>query len=218
MVKSQRDLSLTEEKESFAENVVDLILEAFADLSYSEHLLPQSKNIYKGDCDDASQNVSDDNDNFAFWDTIIRIAKTDTPDSKFCKLVPSKHQWNGINMNNVIKCASIGCNVTQSNCRVELVGWGDKNCAKTNFEVFDNFLTHKSEIEQEMGCPLKWDRNEDKFTTRISVSRSLSYKNADNGMVRDIADFFSEYFHKFVTILPKYCIEDQEEEWYDVDR
>lgn len=67
------------------------------------------------------------------------------------------------------------------------------------------FWKNKDQIEADFGCQLRWDRKDDKFTTNISLSRSLRYYDTSNGNIRDIADFFCEYFDKFYTILPKYC-------------
>ena len=218
--KNQRDLNLNEDKESFAENVVDLIFDVFADITYANYLLPENlSNRYTCEEADNTPQSTEDNKMITFWDDVIQLVKRTKPDNEFAKLQPRKYQWNGVNMNSIISCASIGCNVTKSSCRVELVGWGNKNSSQTNLDVFDHLHAHKDEIEKEMECSLNWDRNEEKFTTRISISKSLRYQNADNGTLRDIADFFSEYFHKFMTIMPKYAdgLEPEEIEAYDED-
>lgn len=103
--------------------------------------------------------------------------------------------------------------------KVELVGWGDRNSAEKNLENYDALWKNKEQIEQELGCQLRWDRKDGKYTTNISLSKSLRYTDTSNGNIRDIADFFCEYFDKFYTILPKYCPFNPEEiEVFNIDR
>lgn len=106
----------------------------------------------------------------------------------------------------LISKASIDCVVTRSTCRIELAGWGDRNSAEENLRNYDTLRQHKDEIEKDFGCQLQWDRKEGKYTTNISIAKSLCYTDTSIGTMRDIADFFSEYFENFFTIMPKYCV------------
>ena len=205
LLKSQRDLNLNADKESFAANVIDLIIEAFIDISYGNYLVPENKTALPKPDSDVVSEEGNDEDMLNFWKEIIRISN---PDSVFCKKVkPQKSNVVYLNLNSekLISNSSINCVVTKSTCRVELVGWGDRNSAEENLKNYDILRQHKDEIESEFGCQLQWDRKEGKYTTNISISRSLRYTDASNGTVRDIADFFSEYFDKFYSIMPKYC-------------
>lgn len=198
--KSRRDLNMNVDKEDFASNVIDLIIAVFKDISYSSYLLPEEKEplILGEETNDADDSMLE------FWNHIINVCDRD---SKFSQLVKPQRGhvvYCNMNTNKLIANASICCVANQSTCRVELVGWGDRNSAEVNLENFDTLKLHKEEIEAEMGCQLQWNRKEGRYTTNISVSKSLRYTDTSIGTKRDIADFFSEYFDKFYTILPKY--------------
>ncbi len=199
--KCQRDLNLNADKEDFAANIVDLIVAVFKDLTYCGYLLPEEKDMVPSD----NESEIADEGMLAFWNRILSVSD---PQSCFYQHVKArKGNVVYLNMNSAkrIANASLQCKVTQSTCRVELVGWGDRNSAEKNMENYDTLWKNKDQIEADFGCQLRWDCKEDKFTTNISLSRSLRYSDTFNGNIRDIADFFCEYFDKFYTILPKYC-------------
>lgn len=222
MKKSCRDLNLNEDKEAFAENVVDLIFDAFQDVTYCTYLVPReecegcvNENCLEEDC---TSNTVNDEGFLPFWKSIIDLSDSD---SKFHELVKPQRGncvYRNMNSDKLIANASLQCVVTQSTCRVELVGWGDRNSAEINQENFDHLKQFKEEIEAAFGCQLTWDRKDGKFTTNISLSKSLCYKDESNGSKRDIADFFAEYFDKFYNILPKYCaLNEYVPVCYDID-
>lgn len=225
ITKSQRDLNLNADKEDFATNIVDLIFDAFIDLTYCSYLVPERKTTEY--VEDTERDTLDGDDNgdigmMNFWKDILRLSDQE---SAFRKLVkPRRGNSVYLNMNSAgrISNSYLYCVVTQSTCRVMLAGWGDARSAKANERNFDCLYQHKKEIEDEFGCQLKWDRKDGKYTTSISLSKSLSYNNQSNGTLRDLADFFSEYFDKFYDILPKYCIFEQNtsdcDEEFDIDR
>lgn len=213
--KSQRDLNLNADKEDFASNIIDLIVEVFKDLSYSGYLLPEEKEPlpFGNEPEDSDDSMLD------FWNNILKVSN---PESKFHQLVKArKGKGVCLNMNTakLVANASLQCIVTQSTCRVELVGWGDRNSAEKNLENYDALWKNKEQIEEEFGCQLRWNRRDGKFTTNISLSKSLRYTDTSNGNIRDIADFFCENFDKFYTILPKYCGFNPDEEMdYDTEQ
>lgn len=207
LLNSRRDLNLNADKEDFAANVIDLIIEAFNDISYAGYLVPENKSVLSKEEPAAIDSAKgDDCDMLEFWKEILRISG---PESTFAtKVKPQKSNvvYHNMDTAGLISKASIDCVVTRSTCRVELAGWGDRNSAEENLRNYDTLRQHKDEIEKDFGCQLQWDRKEGKYTTNISIAKSLCYTDTSIGTMRDIADFFSEYFEKFFTIMPKYCV------------
>ena len=213
--KSRRDLNLNADKEDFAANIIDLIVEVFNDLSYCGYLLPEEKEPLQFGKEPEAKDMG----MLDFWNQILRLCDSESHFKKLIKARKDNVVYLNMNTAKLIANASLQCIVTQSTCRVELVGWGDRNCAEKNLEIYDTLYKNKEQIEKEFGCQLRWDRKEGKFTTNISLQKSLCYTDKSNGNIRDIADFFCEYFDKFYTILPKYCgFNPDKEEVYDIDR
>lgn len=212
--KCQRDLNLNEDKEAFATNVVELIFAAFEDLTCCSYLIPDlvPENFELSEVDNTQAEDEDSNGMLSFWQQIIRLSADDSHFHQLVKPRARKVVHRNMHADKKISHASICCLLTQTTCRVELAGWGDRNSAQANLRVYDTLYQHKEDIESEMGCQLLWDRKEGKYTTNISVSKSLSYQDTSNGTMRDIADFFTEYFDKFYTILPKYCVFEEDED------
>lgn len=203
ITKSQRDLNLNADKEEFADNIVDLIFEAFNDLTYCSYLVPERALIGFGREDDKAVDTGDEG-MLKYWNDILRLSDTDSLFHKLVKPQKGNYVYRNLNSDGLIANSSIGCVANQSTCRVEFTGWGDVNSAEINLRNYDCLRQHKDEIEAEFGCQLKWERLDGKYTTRISLSKSLSSTDRSNGSLRDMADFFSEYFGKFYSILPKY--------------
>ncbi|MBQ0057126.1 MAG: DUF4268 domain-containing protein [Bacteroidales bacterium] len=212
--KSQRDLNLNADKEEFAANIIDLIVEVFKDLSYCSYLIPEEKEPLPF----GNEPKGNDDSMLDFWNKILRVSDYE---SQFRKLVkPQKGKAVYLNMNSakLIANATLQCVVTQATCRVELVGWGDRSSAQKNLENYDTLWKNKEQIEDELGCQLRWNRKDGKYTTNISFLKSLRYTDASNGNIRDIADFFCEYFDKFYTVFPKYCdFSPEDVETFDID-
>lgn len=221
ITKSQRDLNLNADKEEFADNIVELIFDVFLDVTYCSYLVPELPRQTLSEQEDCKNIDSEDEGMLMLWNDIFSLSDNS---SRFSKLKPQRGNYIYCNLNaeKLIANSTIGCVLNQSTCRVEFTGWGDIHSADINLRNFDLLRQHKEDIESEFGCQLKWERKDDKYTTRISVSKSLSYKDRSNGSLRDIADFFSEYFDKFYSILPKYCSFEQDSseqaEEYDIDR
>ncbi len=214
-VKSQRDLNLNADKEDFASNVIDLIVEVFKDLSYCGYLLPEETEPlpFGNEPEGTDEGMLD------FWNKVLGMCSEDSQFRKLVKPTNGNVAYRNLNKDGLIANSTLQCVVKQSTCKVELVGWGDRNSAEKNLDNFDTLWSKKEMIENEFGCQLRWDRKDGKFTTNISVSRSLCYADSSNGNIRDIADFFSELFDKFYTILPKYCSFNPDEELVvDIDR
>lgn len=206
ITKSQRDLNLNADKEEFADNIVELIFDAFLDVTYNSYLIPEHTRLALSGQEESKPVDAGDEGMMKFWNDIIRLSSSS--DSCFSKMVKPQngnYVYRNLNADKLISNSSIGCVVNQSTCRVEFTGWGDINSADINLQNFDRLRQHKDEIEKEIGCQLKWERKDGRYTTKISISRSLSYADQSNGSLRDIADFFSQYFDLFYTILPKYC-------------
>lgn len=206
--KSQRDLNLNADKEDFADNVVELIFDVFCDLTYCSYLVPKCRQIdYAVDVDDRTTdyNSKDSDGMYNFWKGIIDVSDSNSLFRKLVKPQKGNYVYRNLNADKLIANSTIGCVANQSTCRVEFTGWGDVNSAEINTKNFDCLREHKDEIESEFGCQLKWERKDGKYTTRISLSKSLSCTDQSIGSLRDMADFFSVYFDKFYTILPKHC-------------
>ena len=225
IIKSQHDLNLNADKEEFANNIIDLMFDAFNDLTYCSYLVPGRKATeYIADAEDSpsGEDGKDDTGMLKFWIDILNLCDHESTFRKLVKPRTGNSVYRNMNTDGLISNSSLCCVVTQSTCRVELVGWGDINSAEVNERNFDCLRQHKNEIEEELGCQLKWDRKDGKYTTSISLSKSLSYADRSNGTLRDLADFFSEYFDKFYSILPKYCKFEQDssnrDEEFDINR
>ena len=195
--KNVKALNMNETKEQFAENVINLMIDAFADITCSSYLIPN----YERQGQTTVVNVEEDDKTIEFWKKLQKLQ----PDTEFAKLSPSKRNSMGKNINKIIAGHSVDCIFTRSTCRVALVGWGNCTYAESNHQIFNALLEKKDEIETEMGCQLTWEGKEDRFTTSISVSKSLSAQDDSIGNLRDMADFFAEYLDKFCEVFPKYA-------------
>jgi len=76
---------------------------------------------------------------------------------------PSKDGWIPVALG--ITGVSMSIVITQTYARVEVfINRGNK---EENKKIYDYFLSRKTEIENEFGSPLLWERMDDKMTSRI---------------------------------------------------
>ena len=113
--------------------------------------------------DIASQESSNTSNNLRleFWEQFINFNNSKNSFTK--NLSPSRDSWIGISIG--ISGISINSVVSKNYARNEIyINRGDK---QKNKEIFDFFEKHKSEIENEYGNHLEWERMDDRVTCRI---------------------------------------------------
>ena len=98
---------------------------------------------------------------YEFWTQFISY--NNTKNNLTQNISPAKDSWIGVALG--ISGVSINTVVSKNYARNEIyINRGDKDINK---EIYDFLLKHKSEIEQDFGKPLFWDRMNDKVTCRI---------------------------------------------------
>ena len=207
--KNARDLNLQDENKSlFAENIIDLMLLAFVDITCHRYLLPQDflnseyDSSYKeGDVDSTNMKPENVSTFTSFWERFLSQTHKEFIDVFGNKSVPP-YNYLGKSIASDIPGTSLGCCLTKNNCRVEICGWGSKDFKENNNDVFDCLYANKDAIEFELGCSLMWDRQDDKYSTRICISKSLQYNNPKD--FEQICAFFDEFAPKLKRTLSKY--------------
>ena len=82
--------------------------------------------------------------------------------------------------------------------RVEL--YFSKSDKEQNKKAFDELIGHKSEIESRLGVPLRWSRNDNIKSSKISYQ--LDNVNIENEADWDrMAAFHSEWSRKFYDVI-----------------
>jgi hypothetical protein len=98
---------------------------------------------------------------YEFWSQFISY--NNTKNNLTQNISPAKDSWIGVALG--ISGVNINTVVSKNYARNEIyINRGDK---VINKEIFDFLFKHKSEIEQDFGKPLIWERMDDKVTCRI---------------------------------------------------
>jgi len=93
---------------------------------------------------------------------------------------------------------SLSCKAYQDSAGV-MVSFGKRN-KEENKAAFDRLYEHKAEIEEKLGVPLQWNRNDDKNVSNV-------YLQLDNVRVEDESDwlkmtmFHAEWSKKFYDVI-----------------
>jgi len=130
-----------------------------------------------------------------FWNEFI--AYEQKHNGQFCSNSASNENWLGHQVDGA------NCNIVANyDCaRVEIyinVGKG----AEHNKKVFDYLYSHKADIEKAFGEPLDWARLDDRISSRISISRSISFIDEDQR--QEVIKFFSEYSARILSVFVPY--------------
>lgn len=132
---------------------------------------------------------------FDFWTKILPKLKGKTP--IFQNSSPTKDHWLSAGGTG-ISGARYSMIITKSYAGVQLeFGRGNKD---ENKKLFDELLTHRTEIENKFGQPLNWERLDDNISSRISYN--LDGVNIFNNEDWDkMFDFLTTNIIKFETVF-----------------
>jgi hypothetical protein len=101
-----------------------------------------------------------------FWAKLLERAKSKT---KLHEIIsPSSHGW--VSTGAGKRGLSYVYSITQHEGKVELYIDRGKESEDENKKIFDDFISHKDEIEKSFGDKLNWERLENKRACRISKS------------------------------------------------
>ncbi len=126
------------------------------------------------------------------------IKEANAGNGSFLNVGPSKENW--ISGFFGVSGCNINCVANYFAARVEL--YLGKPEAAENKKLYDLIISHKEEIETELGVKLVWDRGEDKKSSRIYFQiNDVSIDNETDWL--QMARFHSEWSKKFNdTIVP----------------
>lgn len=102
----------------------------------------------------------------------------------------------------------INCSANYDNARVSL--YLGKNEAIKNKAVYDRLLVHKSEIEQQLGVSLEWNRLDGRKASTITYTFSQVGLKDEASWPR-MAKFHTEWSYKFYRVIVPYLYEHDEE-------
>jgi hypothetical protein len=103
-----------------------------------------------------------------FWNKLLPLLKGKTP--IFQSTSPTKDHWinsGGTGISGLVYSILI----TKSYAGVSL-SFSKSDDRDTNKRLFDELLKYKDSIEKEFGSPLKWERLDDKISSRVGLYRS----------------------------------------------
>jgi hypothetical protein len=125
-----------------------------------------------------------------------KIKETNGGNGPFSNVGPSKGNCiNGFfGIGGFILC----CVANLDSARVEL--YFSKSDKEQNKKAFDELIGHKSEIESRLGVPLRWSRNDNIKSSKISYQ--LDNVNIENEADWDrMAAFHAEWSRKFYDVI-----------------
>lgn len=136
-----------------------------------------------------------------FWKFALEYIHKAHGEGSFSNVNPSKENW--ISGFFGINGFCINCVANYDCARVEM--WLGKADKAENKKIFDMLLSHKTEIESELGVTLTWSRNDD-------VKSSKIYYQLDNVSIENEVDwlqmarFHAEWSKKFYDVFVPYLI------------
>ena len=112
----------------------------------------------------------------SFWGEFIEYNKRSN--GLYSNSTGTTDSWLGKSIKGLVG-ANINILIYNNQTRSEVyINTGDKT---KNKELFDYLFSHKTELEQDFGEELTWQRMSDKVTCRISIDRKdLSYLNPED--------------------------------------
>jgi Domain of unknown function (DUF4268) len=90
-------------------------------------------------------------------------------------LTPGRYSWIGLSSG--VRGLNLNYAVRQHDSQAELYIDRGNGCDDENRRIFDELHSHKDEIEQKFGGPLKWEALEGKRACRVSVTVEGGYKS-----------------------------------------
>lgn len=160
---------------------------------------PSDLVFYLKDGAGADDDESDEHANLRkrYWALVLeKIRETNGGNGPFKYVGPSKGNWiNGFfGIGGFILC----CVANLDSARVELCF--SKSDKEQNKKAFDELIGHKSKIESTLGVPLKWSRNDNIKSSKISYQ--LDNVNIENEADWDrMAAFHAEWSRKFYDVI-----------------
>ena len=113
--------------------------------------------------DEKKEMAERDTQRYEFWKSLLEKSKKKT--SLHSSISPGIANWIGTSSG-----VRMGLNyaVTDKYGQAELYIDGGKESDEENKRIFDELISHRSEIDKEFGDKLNWDRLEDRRACRIS--------------------------------------------------
>lgn len=135
----------------------------------------------------------------SFWGEFIEYNKNNN--GLYSNSTGTTESWLGKSIKGLVG-ANINITIYNNQTRSEVyINTGDKT---KNKELFDYLFSHKTEIEQDFGEELTWQRMSDKVTCRISIDRKdLSYLNPEDR--ENIFHFFTDTTYRFMKAFSPYA-------------
>ncbi|WP_304684142.1 DUF4268 domain-containing protein [Ileibacterium valens] len=135
-----------------------------------------------------------------YWDFALPVVQRKAGSYSPFKNVNSRSNYGWINGFSGISGFYFCLVATSQEVRVEFVF--SKKDKTANKKAFDALFAHKDDIEQELGRPLTWIRNDDAISSKVCiVKRGLNIKKEKDWL--EMADFHAEWGRKFSeTIRP----------------
>lgn len=135
-----------------------------------------------------------------YWTYALQLIKeTHEKDGSFSNVSPGRENW--INGFFGISGFNICCVANYDAARVEIVFQkGDK---AENKKAFDALISHRAEIESELGISLTWNRADDKKVSKLYTQLSnVSIENEADWL--QMARFHAEWSKKFYDVIVPY--------------
>ncbi len=136
-----------------------------------------------------------------YWTYALELIHNAHGEDAFSNVNPSKENW--ISGFFGVSGFSINCVANYDCARVEV--WMGKTNKEANKKAFDMLLSHKNEIENALGVPLQWNRNDE-------VKSSKIFYQLDNVSIEQEVDwlqmarFHAEWSKKFYDVIVPYLI------------
>jgi hypothetical protein len=120
-----------------------------------------------------------------FWDRLEEAAQGQFPVLDRIGPLARMGNFNGFRSNEV-RAIRFDMSVAKKHCYAYVAL--DAGSAEATNGLFDQLHTHQSEIEQQVGSPLEWDRRDEKTTARITARRHpFGYSTAyDDSQLREL--------------------------------
>jgi len=134
-----------------------------------------------------------------FWKKFLEQANQKTMLTQ--NLSPAKESWLPVALG--MSGVSLNLVVSGKYARSEVFINRGRGDSEINKKTFDELLTHKQEIEDELGVPLIWERMDDNVTSRIKLQRDgLNLYNEEDHS--EMIDFMIEAMIKMHSVFKKY--------------